>query len=121
MDHHQKLEELFSGFPFTLFSWKHKLLKDVEGLTIFVSLPEQIKNRDSWFLGLLTKLKKHKYHSCQHQINSFYATHHGFRFCFAGGIQTWKLSQKTSIPFLKSLRGILIYVEKLLLALCPSE
>jgi hypothetical protein len=28
MDHHQKLEELFSGFSFTLFSQKHKLLKN---------------------------------------------------------------------------------------------
>jgi hypothetical protein len=37
------------------------------------------------------------------------------------GTQTWKLFQETSIPFLKSLHGLLIHVEKLLLAFCPSE
>jgi hypothetical protein len=38
-----------------------------------------------------------------------------------GGTQTWKLFQETFIPFLKSLHGHLIHVEKLLLAFCPSE
>jgi hypothetical protein len=96
-------------------------LRDAGGLTIFVFLPERMKNHDSQFLGFSTKLKKHKYHSRRHEIDSFYATHHGFRFCSAGGTQTWKLFQETSIPFLKSLRGLLIHVEKLLLAFCPSE
>jgi hypothetical protein len=79
------------------------------------------KNHDSQFLGFFTKLKKHKYHSRQHEIDSFYATHHGFRFCSTGGTQTWKLFQETSIPFLKSLCSLLIHVEKLLLAFCPSK
>jgi hypothetical protein len=60
MEHHQKLEDHFSGFLFTLFLWEPKLLRVEGGLTIFVFLPEQMKQ----FLGFSTKLKKHKYHSC---------------------------------------------------------
>jgi hypothetical protein len=80
MEYHQKLEDHFSGFSFTLFSWKPKLLRDVGGLTIFVFLPELTKNHDSQFLGFSPKLKKHKYHSHKHEIDSFYAMHHGFQF-----------------------------------------
>jgi hypothetical protein len=65
-------------------------------------LAERMKNHDSQFLGFSTKLKKHKYHSRQHEIDSFYAMHHGFRFCFMGGTQMWKLFQETFIPFLSS-------------------
>jgi hypothetical protein len=121
LEHHQKLEDHFSGFSFTFFSWEPKLLRDVGGLTIFVFLPEWMKNHDSQFLGFSLKLKKPKYHSCQHKIDSFYAMHYGFCFCSTGGTQTWKLFQETSIPFLKSVRGLLIHVEKLLLAFCPSK
>jgi hypothetical protein len=121
LEHHQKLEDHFSGFSFILFLQEPKLLRDVGGLTIFVFLPERIKNHDSQFLGFSLKLKKHKYHSHQHEIDSFYAMHHGFRFCSTESTQTWKLFQETSIPFLKSLRGLFIHVEKLLLAFCPSE
>jgi hypothetical protein len=96
-------------------------LRDAGGLTIFVFLPERMKNHDSQFLGFSTKLKKYKYHSRRYEIDSFYARHHGFRFCSMGGTQTWKLFQETSIPFLKSLRGLFIHVKKLLLAFCPSK
>jgi hypothetical protein len=89
-------------------------------MTIFVFLPERMKNHDSQFLGFFMKLKKHKYHSCQHEIDSFYIMHHGFCFCSLGGTQMWKLFQETSIPFLKSLHGLFIHVEKPLLAFCPS-
>jgi hypothetical protein len=88
MEHHQKLEDHFLGFSFTLFLWEPKLFRDAGRLTIFVFLPEQMKNYDSQFLGFCTKLKKYKYHSCQHKIDSFYAMHYGFRFCFTGGTQT---------------------------------
>jgi hypothetical protein len=61
MEHHQKLEDHFSGFSFTLFSREPKLLRDAGGLTIFVFLLEWMKNQLG--LGFSTKLKKHKYHS----------------------------------------------------------
>jgi hypothetical protein len=109
LEHYQKFEDHFSGFSFTLFSWDPKLLRDVGGLTIFVFLPEQMKNHNSQFLGFSSKLKKHKYHSHQREVDSFYAMHHGFCFCSMGGTQTWKLFQETSILFLKSLCGLLIY------------
>jgi hypothetical protein len=51
MEHHQKLEDHFSVFLFTLFLREPKLLKDGGGLTIFVFLLERIKNHDSQFLG----------------------------------------------------------------------
>jgi hypothetical protein len=47
MKHHQKLEDHFSGFLFTLFSQEPKLLTEVGELNIFVFLPEQMKNHDS--------------------------------------------------------------------------
>jgi hypothetical protein len=97
MEHHQKLEDYFLGFSFIFFSREPKLLRDAGGLTIFVFLPERMKNHDSQFLGFSTKLKKHKYHSRRHEIDSFYATHHGFHFCSMGGTQTWKLFQENSM------------------------
>jgi hypothetical protein len=54
---------------------------DLGGLTIFVFLPEWIKNHDFQFLGFLTKLKRYKYHSHQYEIDFFYAIHYGFHFC----------------------------------------
>jgi hypothetical protein len=75
------------GFRLLYFLGSPKLLKDGGGLTIFVFLPEQIKNYNFQFLGFSTKLKKHKYHSRQYEIDSFYAIYHGFRFCFTEGTQ----------------------------------
>jgi hypothetical protein len=121
MEQHQKLEDHFSGFSFTLFSWEPKLLRDGRGLTIFVFLPEWMKNHDSQFLGFSTKLKKYKYHNHRYKIDSFYATHYGFCFCSMGGTQMWKLFQETFISFLKSFCGFFIHVKKLLLAFYPSK
>lgn len=121
VEHHRKLEGHFSGFSFSIFPREPRLLKDSQGLTIFGFLPEQLKNCNSDFLRFLPKLKKHKYHCRRSEIDSFQATHHGFRLCSSGGIRTWKLFHETSIPLLKSLRGLLIRAEELLLAICPSE
>lgn len=120
-EHHRKLTRHFSAFPFTIFSREPKLLKDSQGLSILIFLPERMRNWDSHFFPFFPKLKKHKYHGRRQEIDSFKATHHGFRLHSSDGIRTWKLFQETSIPFLKSLKGLLVHVEDLLLAFSSLE
>jgi hypothetical protein len=101
LEHHQKLEDHFSGFLFTLFLWEPKLLRGVGWLTIFVFLPERMKNHDSQILGF-SKLKKHKYHSRQHEIDFLHHTS-WFLFLFHGGHTNVKIiSRNFYLVFEKS-------------------
>jgi hypothetical protein len=106
MEYHPNTRAAFFWFFSCYFPQKPKLLKDSRELTIFAFLPKWLKNCDSYFLRN-PKLKKSKYQSCQHEIASFEVIYHAYCFCLSRGIQKWKLFQETSIPFLKSLRGLI--------------
>ena len=95
------------------------MLKDAGGLIMFIFLPERMKFADLNFLSHLPKIKKAQYHSWCHEKDSLDATHHGFHLYSFTNIKTWKLFQETSIPFLKSLKGLLISVEELLWQFLP--
>jgi hypothetical protein len=107
LEHHQKLEDHFSGFLFTLFLMGAQIIERLGGLIIFLSKTDE-KSRFLVF-GLLFKIKETQI--SQSLIRDRLFLHHAswFSFLFYRG------------HTLKSLRGLFIHVKKLLLAFCLSE